>query len=241
MDYHRHDIYLSIESETEYWFRLRSCEREPGTIEWIEHFVRERDVFYDIGANVGAYSLVASKFSHGTAEIYAFEPSFPTFTQLCNNILINNCEDNVIPLPIALSDETRLSTFNYSTLDPGGALHSVGASVDQNLQPFAPVWRQMVLCYRMDEFIEAFCLPAPNHIKLDVDGHELSILRGAEQTLSNPMLQSILVEVNEGLSSAEEIVNLLCGKGFVLQSKHQLVNTFYNLIFVRRPQVDETI
>lgn len=63
---------------------------------------------------------------------------------------------------------------------------------------------------------------------------------GAEQTLSNPLLRSVLVEVNEELY-AEEIMNLLCSKGFVLRSKHKIEDAMYNLIFVRRPQVDERV
>lgn len=186
MDYHRYDVYLSIESEIEHEIRLHSCRKEPETVEWIELFVEQGDIVYDVGANVGAYSLVASKFSKGTAKIYAFEPSFPTFTQLCRNILINKCEDSVVPLPIALSDETRLNTFNYNTLNPGGALHSVGESIDYKGERFTPVWRQMVLCYKLDDLIDSFRLPVPNHIKLDVDGHELAVLRGGGANALEP-------------------------------------------------------
>src|SRR5262245_25440744 len=74
LDYPRSDIYLDVQSSDEYYLRLRSCYKEPETVEWIEKFVRENDVFYDIGANVGAYSLIASRFANGKATVYAFEP-----------------------------------------------------------------------------------------------------------------------------------------------------------------------
>ena len=235
MDYPRYDILLAVESETEYWVRLHSCKKEPETVWWIESFLKEGDVLYDIGANVGAYSLVASKFTRGMTKIYAFEPGFSTFAQLCRNVLINKCEQSVIPLPIALSNETRLNTLNYSTLDSGGSLHSVGDNIDHKGQPFTPLWRQTVLCYRLDELIEQLSLPIPNHIKLDVDGHELAILQGGQETLMNSQVKSLLVELNEQLPSAEENVNLLCRKGFTLHSKHKIDDEMYNVIFVRKP------
>ena len=236
MDYGPKDIYLAIESDLEFNVRLHSCKKEPETIEWIESFVKEGDVFYDIGANVGAYSLVASKVTKGQAKVYAFEPGFPTFAQLCRNIMINQCEESLIALPIALSDRTELNGFNYSALEglrSGGALHSVGESIDQDGKPFTPAWRQTILCYRLDDLIETMRLPFPNHMKVDVDGHELAILRGAEKTLSNSCLRSLLIEINEQLSSAEEIMNLLSRKGFIFSSKRKTTGTTTNVIFIR--------
>ena len=56
MDYSEGDIFLDVSSSMEYRVRLYSCRREPETVNWIETFFEEKDVFYDIGANVGAYS-----------------------------------------------------------------------------------------------------------------------------------------------------------------------------------------
>src|SRR3990172_968955 len=85
MDYGRHPIYMCVDSWIENDVRLRSCNKEPGTVEWIENWFRSGDVFYDIGANTGAYSLVAFRFLSGKAKIYSFEPGFVTFPQLCKN------------------------------------------------------------------------------------------------------------------------------------------------------------
>ena len=78
------------------------------------------EVFFDIGANVGAYSLVASKFLDGDLKVYAFEPSFVTFSQLCRNIQLNALSSSIIPLQIVLAEQTGMETLNYSNLDPGG-------------------------------------------------------------------------------------------------------------------------
>jgi len=72
MDYERCPIYMYVDSWFENEVRLHSCKKEPGTIDWIESWFKPGDVFYDIGANIGAYSLVAFRFLSGKTKIYAF-------------------------------------------------------------------------------------------------------------------------------------------------------------------------
>lgn len=126
MDYKRIDIFLNVDSHIEYNTRMYSCEKEPETINWIETFFKGGEILFDIGANVGVYSLVASKFYNGGILVYAFEPAFPNFVQLCKNILLNDCQESIIPLQIALSDKTAINIFNYNNVTPGGALHTLG-------------------------------------------------------------------------------------------------------------------
>ena len=57
-----------------------------------------------------------------------------------------------------------------------------------------PVYRQPVMTYRLDEVIQAFDLPRPNHLKIDVDGAELGVLQGAPATLRDPGLRSVMIE-----------------------------------------------
>src|SRR4030042_1462024 len=82
LDFKKCDIFLNVESHLEYTIRSFSCAKEPEMANWFETFFREGDVFYDIGANVGPYSLVASKMFEGKIKVYAFEPGFPNFSQL---------------------------------------------------------------------------------------------------------------------------------------------------------------
>lgn len=233
MDYQPHDIYLHIDSLTEYETRLHSCVKEPDTVEWIETFMKPGDTFYDIGANVGAYSLVAAKFFAGAVKVYAFEPAFLNFTQLCRNLFLNLCQETVIPLSVALSDRTGIDTFNYHDLVPGGSLHTLGAAIDYKGDSFEPVFTQPVISYRTDDLIAQFNLPVPNHIKIDVDGIELAVLQGASETLSNEALRTIVVELEEGESEAQ-ISDFLAQKGFRLHAKYgRLTPRMLNCIFVR--------
>lgn len=220
MDYQRHQIKLRVNSGDEYK-RLNACKKEPWTVNWIENYLCPGEVLFDIGANVGVYSLVAAKATEGKALIFAFEPAFFNFASLCYNITLNNCQNCITPFQVALYSKTSLVNFNYSALSPGSALHILG-KIDES---FDCVYEQPVLSYSLDEFIEKFNLPIPNHIKLDVDGVELEIIEGASKTLSDNRLKSLMIELNEDSDRSDEtIVDLLTEKGFILQERHIRIN-----------------
>ena len=218
MDYAPHDIYLHVDSLIEYETRLHSCRKEPDTVKWVEDFMKPGDIFYDIGANVGAYSLVAAKCFAGQVKVYAFEPAFLNFSQLCRNIFLNKCQDTIFPLSVALSDKTSIDDLNFHDLVTGGSLHTLGETIDHKGEAFTPVATQRMLSFRLDDLIHQFKIPTPSHIKIDVDGIEKAVLEGAERALSNPSLRSIDVELPEG---EREITELLLAKGFKLHSQHQ--------------------
>jgi FkbM family methyltransferase len=235
LDYARAPIRLVVDSESEL-HRLYSCRKEPETVAWIERFVRPGDVVFDVGANVGAYSLVVDRATGGQSTVYAFEPSFSTFAQLSRNVALNGSAGRVLPVLVALSDRNGFITFNYSSLDPGTALHALDDSTDNRGLPFRPALSQPVLSYRMDDFIAQFSVRTPNHIKLDVDGIELKILQGAPRTLADPALRTLLVEVEPGRPGMSEIERLVEGCGLVLHARHPHgpgPNSAANLIFTR--------
>lgn len=242
MDYSPQPILLNIESRIEHDIRIRSCAKEPETVEWIEECFRSGDVFYDIGANVGAYSLVAAKANSGGVLVYAFEPAFINYSQLCRNIYLNRLSSSIIPLPIALSGETCIDSLNYQNLIPGGALHALGAATDYKGEVFAPVFQQKTLGYRLDDFIRLFDIKPPNHIKIDVDGIESAILQGAEEIFHGSSIQTILVEVEEGRPETTEVVEFLESKRLKFRSKHspnfgtwpEPYTNAYNYIFERQ-------
>lgn len=180
LDYPASAIQMELVSEYQL-SRLKSCLKEPETITWIERTVRPGDVLYDVGANVGAYSLVTHAATCGRAQVYAFEPSFSTFSALCRNLQLNRCGAAVLPLQIALSDRTGLLPFNYSSVRVGAALHSVGEPLDLHGRPFEPELVQMVLSYRLDDLVSELALAPPTNVKVDVDGAEQAVLRGAER------------------------------------------------------------
>lgn len=233
LDYAPADIMLRVTSKTE-WRRLRSCSKEPFTVAWIERMIDAGDVLYDIGANVGAYSLVAAKKPTGAARVFAFEASLENIAALGHNIVLNDVAADVTPLPIALSNTNGLGTFNLRRLEPGSAKHMLNGE-----SPDGPtLYAQPVITYRLDDLIRLLNLPLPHHIKLDVDGCEMAVLEGAAQTIASPALKTMLVEVSTELSN--EVTEFLEVKGLHLcwrariRSKSGVYRVWYGL-FLRTP------
>ena len=234
LDYKKHRIIMEVNSYVQL-NRLNACQKEPETIRWIEENVRSGDVFYDVGANVGAYSFIAYAVTGGQSKIYAFEPSFATFNALNQNIFLNGFQETIIPLQVALGDKTELSPFGYFSILPGATKQTIKKEQAQNSQPSQAVFSQAVLSFRLDDLISYFGIKPPNHIKIDVDGPELAVLRGAEDTLSSPSLETILVEVDTKLYPNNEIGGFLEKHGFALKAKYARgkkgSNYLFNCIF----------
>jgi FkbM family methyltransferase len=235
LDYSGDPILLHVDSLVELTTRLRSCAKEPETVAWIEKHVKPGDVVFDIGANVGVYSFVIDRHSHGRAKVYAFEPGVATFLQLTRNVALNRCHGRVIPFPIGFGAVTGVATFNYSSLAPGAALHAVGEPINSHGHSFEPAMRQDILLYSLDDFIPTFGIELPSHIKIDVDGPELDILRGASRTLANPILRTVMIELEPTNPSSSEATGLLERAGFTLSSvrSHGTATETSNFLFVR--------
>ncbi|MEZ0394859.1 MAG: FkbM family methyltransferase [Anaerolineales bacterium] len=236
LDYRRHTIFLCADSE---WSlrRARACEKEPETVAWIEKFMQPAEVFYDIGANVGAYSLVASKYFQGNIKVFSFEPSFSTYAQLCRNIVLNNCQGSVFPYPFLLADKLEIVHFKYQSLEGGSAEHSLSKNQgDDNVGKMATAaeYQQQLLSFPVDYLVTTLRFPPPNHMKVDVDGAELLVLQGALQTLAMEQLKSVLVEVRQYNGQAEVVLALLGDSGFKLHSRYDRGDgIIWNYIFVK--------
>jgi len=175
--------------------RTKATEKEPFTVAWIEAELRPGEVLYDVGANAGAYSLIAAT-AVPEARVVAFEPSFATFALLCENIHLNGLGGRIVPIPVPLGASTALETFRYASTEPGESSHNPS-------DPGLVVFEQTMLVHSLDDLVERFELPAPNHLKLDVDGAELDVLRGAVGVLASQALRTIMVELAPGDTTVE--------------------------------------
>lgn len=212
LDYDRRPIQLGVSSEIEYHTRLHSCKKEPETIAWIENEFVSQDVFYDIGANVGAYTLVAAAYWGGAVQVVAIEPSAVNFSRLVRNLVLNRCEQQVIPLSVALGRRTGLKPFHYENLVSGGSLHALGEARNYRGQEFVPAATCPALSFDLDTLVEQFSLPHPTHLKLDVDGTELEILEGAQKMLKG--VRSVLVELDKDHPQTPLVRSFLQEHGF---------------------------
>ena len=113
------------------FFRVKSLfSKEPITIDWIRSF-ENNSIFYDIGANVGMYSIFAAVVNN--SKVFSFEPEANNFQTLMENLILNNLSDKIIPYPIAISDKTSFTTLHMNIFDKGSSHHAVGKSLDHNL------------------------------------------------------------------------------------------------------------
>lgn len=205
-------ILLGVSSETER-YRADSYEsKEPETLDWLDANLRDGDVVYDIGANIGVYSLYAAK-RQKKCRVYAFEPAAQNFARLMRNVKLNGL-DNVIPCNMPLSDAQAFALFFVSDLEAGSAFHNLGAE-NAGKRSAGPSLRQGALAVSVDALVSDFGLPSPNLIKLDVDGLEDKIVAGAAKILRSPSLRGVLVEVTRGgEDTAVSVEAALAAAGF---------------------------
>ncbi|MBI1240011.1 MAG: FkbM family methyltransferase [Alphaproteobacteria bacterium] len=201
---------------------------EPETARWIDALVGPDDVMWDVGANIGTFALYAAHVRR--AHVVAFEPSAQTFGVLYSNIALNRLGERVQAFCLALANETTRGEFFLHATEAGEALNAYGAPV--NLRGvFAPAFRQATLSFRIDDFITMFGAPAPQHIKIDVDGNELEVLQGARKSLET--VRSVLVELDAAFSDKskdEAAIRLLMEAGL---REDRAFSSGWNRVFVR--------
>jgi FkbM family methyltransferase len=210
--------------------------KERDTLAWVDSFFRPGDVFYDVGANIGQYSLYAALRLKKRIEVLAFEPEALNHAQLNKNIVLNGLVGTVRAYALAVSDRTRLGHFYVKFFSPGAAWHAWGHPLGQGEQPFEPVNEQGTMAVSIDDLVDTFSLPCPNHIKVDVDGLEDRVVDGAIRTLSKPHLRSCLIEVFMYKDVAAKIQEVFSSQGFKLHNARDVdfsPGNVQNLIFTR--------
>ena len=210
--------------------------KEPETIEWLNS-MGKGEVLWDIGANVGIYSLYAAKRG---VTVQAFEPAPGNYYLLHRNIELNRLDNLIDSYCLAFNDDSRLDTFYMSTTDLGGSTSSFGEPTDWKGETYVAKFKQSMIGFTVDGFIPQFAPPRPHHIKIDVDGIEKKIILGARQTLADPQLRSVLVELNTAWADYAEIVGLFASAGLTLRTKSHAamfdnteLSAVFNHIFVR--------
>jgi FkbM family methyltransferase len=191
--------------------------KEEGTLAWLRDSLREGDVFVDIGANVGLYSIFAAKLGRNV-KVFAFEPHKPNFMALMQNVVENGLQGSVAPMALGLSDKSEVIRLNYYSLEGGSSRSQLGHKSAAGAE-FAPKFEEIVPAMSLDDLIARGIVPPPSHIKLDVDGNEISILRGMTTLLQGPHKpRSIQVEMNWGEQAP--ILELLDRSGYALTQRH---------------------
>ena len=199
--------------------------KEKDTIEWIESF-EENSVFWDVGANVGTYSLYAA--TSRPVMTLAFEPLAANYHVLNRNIQLNELCNRVQAYCVAFSKDTQLGILSSPVPTMGAAINQFGTSceVSRYWEGNAICSEQGMIGISIDDFVERFHPSFPNFIKMDVDGLEVEILHGAKKTLKDQRLKSLLVELNLTARDEYDCALLLLQKaGFTLVSSGERQGT----------------
>ena len=202
---------------------------QPELVEWIDEIPSDACV-WDIGANVGMVSLMLATASKST-KVLAFEPGASSFAALNANIELNKMSDSVRAYCIAFTDRSRLDTLNMRETCAASAMHGFGCSEDQFGESINVNYKQGSIGFSIDEFMDRFHPPAPTHVKIDVDGLELQILKGGRKTLSRNSVESMAVEVEGDADRVNQIHEIMREMGFVARPKRS--DEQRNIVFAR--------
>jgi len=152
-------------------------------------------VLFDIGANIGITSLLPAQALN--CRVFAFEPEPLNYANLHKNVFENRLQNLVSCFPIALSDSNSLRPFYLKSISPGDALHSIDSPSPQvHISNLKDIVSQEILTFSLDSLISTFKLPIPTHCKIDVDGAELNVLKGMNETLMSAEKLLLYIELD---------------------------------------------
>jgi hypothetical protein len=151
---------------------------EMEEMSFLAHLLRPNDVFYDIGANVGAYSILISQ--HSKCRVYSFEPHPKTFDLLLRNISIQKNNQLIQAYNFGLGEKSSSVKFT-SNLD---TVNHVSSNINEET-----IEVQI-------NVLDDLNIPIPTSIKIDVEGFEYYVLRGGLNILKNDALKAIIIELN---------------------------------------------
>lgn len=214
--------------------------KEPETLDWIDEFGGKGAIFFDVGANVGLYSLYYAK--QFIEKVYAFECSIFNLKILGINAYSNGLSDLITIMPMPLTNQIIHSSFNLSTMVEGGALSTFGEEFGHDGLPLDVNFRFKTIGVPLDLlFTTGIVQDQPSLLKIDVDGIEHLILSGAIQVLKNPKLKSVLVEVDDDFNKlSTQVSEIMISCGFVFREKQHAAmfdggdfSHSYNQIWIR--------
>jgi FkbM family methyltransferase len=192
--------------------------KEPEILSWIDRYGSD-DPFWDIGSNIGLYSIYYGLTKSG--RVLSFEPSVFNLKQLAKNISLNGLSEKIDLNPIPLSKSTGYSGFSVSSLVEGNAQNAFGVNYGFDGNNLHQEVNYSVLGMSGDEIIKnGYVDKIPKMIKLDVDGIEHLILEGMKKILLSKNCYSVFVEVNDDFQEqAIQVKKILTESGFELSEK----------------------
>ncbi len=167
------------------------------------HFLNKEDVFFDVGANIGSYTVLSSKVCG--AKSFSFEPAKITYERLSNNIFLNRIEKLVTSFNLGVSAKSE--TLNFSK----------GFDTINHVTSGEMEYTEKIETISLNEVCETNSV-VPSLMKIDVEGFEHQVIEGSSDFLNNKKLQAIIIELNGAGNrygfDEESIHNTLTKAGF---------------------------
>jgi FkbM family methyltransferase len=177
-----------------YWASMfdRSGEKEAVTFV-AQHLVNVTSpVIFDVGANVGEFSLHCQKIFGSSCVIYAFEPANATFDELTRRT--KDLAPSVKPHQVGISNVLGEAILHSS--EPCSTIASL-VLLERPIRPFDPVLDEKVVLTTIDCFCAEMDIQRIHFLKLDIEGHELAALDGARMMLEQGRIDCIQFEFGE--------------------------------------------
>ena len=194
--------------------------KEPETLKWIDNFSDDKNcVFWDIGANIGLYSIYAA-IKKNNCKIISFEPSTSNLRLLSRNISINNLNDKIKIFTNPLSNKNKFLNMNEPSFIEGGALNTFGENFDFKGDKLESTMHYQLYGNTINFLLDNKIVDMPNYLKIDVDGIEHLILEGGNNYLLDKNLLGICIEINENFEDQHKrILNILNKNKFYFSHK----------------------
>ena len=198
--------------------------KEPETLDWLRDNLQAGDTFFDVGANIGLYSIFAAT-CRADVSILAFEPEYSNLYELKTNINLNRYWGRITPFSLAFDKQSGPSLLHIQDELSGAALSSQSQErTEWTKSGKRVIFSEGIATYSLDEFCKKWDA-SPTLIKIDVDGTEDLILAGGRKVLEDKGLRSILIEVGEHTASNCRLV--LEESGFTFIRMHQGENQIW--------------
>lgn len=197
---------MVTETELERWRYRTWATKEPETIAWIDTF-QPGELFFDVGANVGVYSLYAA--SRGI-HVVAVEPHLRNYNSLCINQKLNGFRC-FLPLRYAIGEKSGIVSFEV----PDERAGATGGQATRKADSYFEVVFQVTL-----DALATLMEKPPDHIKIDIDGQEDAVIRGMEGLLNYQKFKTCLVEVDP--VNRDFITGRFTRAGYVLHPLNQM-------------------
>jgi FkbM family methyltransferase len=177
---------LDMQNEKDYWLGTY----EPELQQAITEMVLPGMVAYDLGANIGYISLLLARAVGSTGQVLAFEALPANIERLRTNIVLNNLEDTVTIIPKAVSNSSE--SVHFLVGPSGGTGKAAGSAGRQELLYAESITVQGVA---LDALVYDDGYPAPDIVKMDIEGGEVLALPGMRRVLTQAK-PSMLMELH---------------------------------------------